>query len=544
MMRTSLALAVAFGTVAAAVSPVQAAEPYTESPSVARAIRSGADSHTAYDVIVGGAKRATFHVSDPAYTIQTTSSADGMQSAVISDFNGTTGSSLHTVDRYGKSRFVARGAITSAVFHGSSLAYADGENVVVDGVVAGKLKGRAPQLLGFTTDGTGLLAVEHPDAADDSTYVGSLVRFDLKTGAAKPLISSDSTSLYRDFKLVDVKGEQHVSFIKHNEIYRCGGSDPQWLGLATENGEVRSLIGETRHHYRSAVWSTDGARVAYEVMGCVSDKKLGPDQFAGFNGVYVQDLASKKASRVVEGLSFNYALTGIDGATAVIGSPQKGYRKVSAEKASSLDGEITTMGRLNRAEYIHQLWDTRNEFNGNSSCGPTSAVIDLVTYQLTSEFGVQVSQPSSHWSKWGRYITDEFTNRGTTFNRVMNDWSRTGSWKGAHGWITGYYCGGNPARPCASWESERDFLARNGAAVQQGNFTPAQVRAFIDQGKFVIMSGTWGSTAGHLSVVIGYHDNGSFYVHDTYGAGTDGSYDGANQLYTWNYIAPVQMWAA
>lgn len=540
MTKTSLALVVALGTLAAAVSPARAAEPYSESPSQSYAVRSG----DGYDVVVGGVKRATVNVSDPAYTVRSTSSADGSRAAVISDFDGTSGSVLQTVDRYGKSRFVARGAITSAVFHGSSLAYADGENVVVDGVVAGKLKGRAPQLLGFTSDGTGLLAVEHPDAADDSTYVGSLVRFDLKSGAAKPLVTSDASALYRDFKLVDVRGERHVSFIKHNEIYRCGGAEPQWLGLVSEDGAVRSLIGETRHHYRSAVWSADGSRVAYEVMGCVSDKTLGPDQFAGFNGVYVQDRASGLASRVVEGLSFNYALTGIDGASAVIGSPAKGYVKAAGLRAAALDGQVTTMGRLNRAEYIHQLWDTRNDFNGNSSCGPTSAVIDLVTYQLPNEFGVQVSQPSSHWSKWGRYITDEFSNRGTTFNRAMNDWSRTGSWKGAHGWITGYYCGGNPARPCASWESERDFLARNGAAVQQGNFTPAQVRAFLDQGKFVIMSGTWGSTAGHLSVVIGYHDNGSFYVHDTYGAGTDGSYDGANQLYTWNYIAPVQMWAA
>lgn len=75
-------------------------------------------------------------------------------------------------------------------------------------------------------------------------------------------------------------------------------------------------------------------------------------------------------------------------------------------------------------------------------------------------------------------------------------------------------------------------------------FTAAQVRAFIDQGKFVIMSGRWGSTAGHLSVVIGYADDGSFWVHDTYGAGTDGSWDGAQQNYTWGYIAPTQMWAA
>ncbi|MFS8100624.1 C39 family peptidase [Lentzea alba] len=541
MTKTSLVLVVALGTLAAVVSPAQAAEPYSENPSLSKAVRSG----DGYDVIVGGVKRATVNVSDPAYSIRTTSSSDGAAAAVIADFDGTRGTSLQLVDRYGKSRSVARGAITSAVFHGSTLAYADGENVVVDGVVAGKLKGRAPELLGFTSDGTGLLAVQHPDAADESTYTASLVRFDLKSGAAKPLITSDATALYRDFKLVDINGSRHVSFIKHNEIYRCGGSDPQWLGLATEDGSVRELIGETKHHYRSAVWSTDGSRVAYEVMGCVTDKKLGAHQFDGFNGVYVQDRATKKASRVVEGLSFNYALAGIDGSSAVIGTPERGYLKASGLKADTLDAAArpsnVTANRINRAEFIHQLWDTRDDFHGGSSCGPTSAVIDLVTYQLPNQFPVTVSQPQAHVSKWGRYITDQFSNAGNTFNRAQNDWTGTGSWKGAHGWITGYYCGGN--RPCASWESERDFLARNGAAVQQGMFTAAQVRAFIDQGKFVIMSGRWGSTAGHLSVVIGYEGD-MFVVHDTYGAGTDGSWDGAHQRYTWGYIAPAQMWAA
>lgn len=293
------------------------------------------------------------------------------------------------------------------------------------------------------------------------------------------------------------------------------------------------------------MWSNDGNNVAYELMGCVTDKKLGPGQLDAVSGVYVQDLATKKADRVVDGLSFNYALTGIDGATPTIGSPERGYRKAAGQNAATLDaGPVQAMAKINRAEFIHQLWDTRDDFHGGSSCGPTSAVIDLVTYQLPNQFGVQVSSPQSHFSKWGRYISDEFSNRGTTFNRAQNDWTRTGTWKGVHGWITGYHCGGNPARPCASWESERDFLARNGAAVQQGMFTAAQVRAFIDQGKFVIMSSRWGSTAGHLSVVIGYADDGSFWVHDTYGAGTDGGWDGAQQNYTWGYIAPAQMWAA
>ncbi|ANZ39392.1 hypothetical protein BBK82_28425 [Lentzea guizhouensis] len=354
---------------AVTATPVQAVEPYSESPATAKAVKSG----NGYDVVVGGAKRATVKVTDPAYSVRTTSSADGELAAVITDFDGTHGARLQTVDRYGKTRHIASGAITSAVFHGTELAYVSANDVHVGGKVIGRLPGRAPELLGFTSDGTGLLAVQHPDVQTDETYVGTLSRVDLKTGAVKPLIASDKTTLYRDFKLVDVNGERHVSYIKNNEIYRCGSDDPQWLGLATEHGETKQLIGETKHHYRSAVWSSDGAKVAYELMGCVTDKKLGPGQLDAVSGVYVQDLATKKADRVVDGLSFTHALSGVDDGTAVIGSPERGYRKASGETAAVLDSrQVTAMGRINRAEFIHQLWDTRDDFHGGSSCGPTA----------------------------------------------------------------------------------------------------------------------------------------------------------------------------
>src|SRR5688572_18555319 len=98
MTKTSLALVVALGTLAAAVSPAQAVEPYSKSPSESHAVRSG----DGYDVIVGGVKRATVAVSDPAFTIRSSSSADGALAAVISDFDGTSGSVLSTVDRSGK----------------------------------------------------------------------------------------------------------------------------------------------------------------------------------------------------------------------------------------------------------------------------------------------------------------------------------------------------------------------------------------------------------------------------------------------------------
>ncbi|WP_157529519.1 hypothetical protein [Nocardia sp. NRRL S-836] len=306
-------------------------------------------------------------VSDPAYSVRTTVSANGELAAVITDFDGTGGTRLRTVDRYGRTLHVATGAITSAVFRGTDLA-----------------------------------------------YVGTLSRLDLATGAVKPLIASDRTTLYRDFRLVDVNGERHVSYVQNNEVYRCGSDDPQWLGLATENGKTRRLIGETKHHYRTAVWSSDGQKVAYELMGCVTDKKLGPGQLDAVSGVYVRDLATAKADRVVDGLSFNYALTGIAGGTAVIGSPERGYRKASGETAAALDRREVTApaGRINRAEFVHQLWDTRDDFHGGSSCGPTSAVIDLVGYQLTNQFPVTVSSPAPHVSKWGRYLTDEFGNAG------------------------------------------------------------------------------------------------------------------------------------
>src|SRR6185295_9962411 len=43
---------------------------------------------------------------------------------------------------------------------------------------------------------------------------------------------------------------------------------------------------------------------------------------------------------------------------------------------------IAPLARTNRAMHINQVYDTRDEFDGRGSCGPTSSVMNLADYQL------------------------------------------------------------------------------------------------------------------------------------------------------------------
>ena len=71
------------------------------------------------------------------------------------------------------------------------------------------------------------------------------------------------------------------------------------------------------------------------------------------NGVYVQDLATRKANGSCDGLSFNYALTGIDGAEAVIGTPEGGYRRRQGLSAATLDGARCSHDGQDQPRRVH-----------------------------------------------------------------------------------------------------------------------------------------------------------------------------------------------
>ena len=65
--------------------------------------------------------------------------------------------------------------------------------------------------------------------------------------------------------------------------------------------------------------------------------------------------------------------------------------------------------------YIHQLWDTPPEFHGSWACGPTSVAMALAYYGLLEPSPIEVPQPSSHESPFGRYISQPFEYKGHAF---------------------------------------------------------------------------------------------------------------------------------
>lgn len=386
------------------------------------------------------------------------------------------------------------------------------------------------------------------------------------------MLASDPAAgvVYRDFRIARVDGHQRISAVRATHVYPCAGTGSE-LVLADERGAVLRTLGATTDSYRAATWSADGRRVTYELQGCVAqrDKPLGPGRLDAVNGVYVLDRGTGQAHRVLRGLSSAFrladALADAPGADTVrLASSRFGVRELAAAgvdvatadtvdrvaaDTKATDTEATDTAATQRSAvqrkvipstFIHQLWDTADDFNGNSACGPTSAVMDLAGYQLSDQFRVWASSPSGHWSPYGGYISKEYSAYGTTYD----DYAPDPNWNyfaGAYGWLVEDPDEGTLHK----WMT--DYLDRHVSYTVARASAPsaAWIRARIDANLMVVVSGNFAYGAyGHIGLITGYTDDGRFYVNDPYGAGTDGSYDGKNTIYTLDYMRGWAFWAA
>lgn len=526
---------------------------------------------SAYDVSVGGQKVASVPVSDLAHTVWTTISPDGSQLALITDYDTASGNGLSVLDvSDGSKRVVDPGRVTSASFSpdSSRLAYfvAQGgfaelriADVTNSSRTVAEVRGRNVTALGWDEQGQSVYVVRHADTQSDGAFASRLSKLEVSSGQLRDLFTSEDKSLYRDFRLVTIGGKLHVSFIRAENTYICGGD--QRLVLATADGAIAREFGVTKNSYRRALWSSDGSKVAYETQACLlPEETSAPEKaaasLADYNGIYLADVATGQSQRVVAGLSSTYSLkaVGNDGiavGSARMGSVSVGKRTVDAGGPVRVESfpQVPESRAVTRiwAPYVNQQWDTRGGFAGKlRACGPTSAVMALGARELpewwlwNDETKIDVTTP--HWTDYGRYVTDAYSSAGTSFDLVAPD----GAGSGAYGWMVDY-APGSCNGPCTHWNKLTDFLQKHGRDVSFRKIDtggdPAWVRSQLDAGKTVIVTGAF-SVIGHLSLITGYTSDGRFYVHDSFGPNTDGGYAGADQLYDWDYIQPKAFWAS
>jgi hypothetical protein len=208
--------------------------------------------------------------------------------------------------------------------------------------------------------------------------------------------------------------------------------------------------------------------------------------------------------------------------------------------------------------YIHQLWDTPDEFHGSWACGPTSALMVLAYYGLLEARPIQISKPTLHTSLYGWYISTVFTHRGKIFSEKSD--TKTGSAAGLYGAVVDRIGDGWGAH----WASNRGrgikpvmdvFLPtvknkakiieqpkQNGSRFLQRQTAEDAMKACLDSGHPLIVSGFFNNKLDHLIVVRGYFrdSNGvlQWIVNDPYGFKTDQSYDGNNVVYSFEEINP------
>lgn len=177
--------------------------------------------------------------------------------------------------------------------------------------------------------------------------------------------------------------------------------------------------------------------------------------------------------------------------------------------------------------YIHQVYDTANNFNGHSACGATSALMAIQYYNVLPTHPITVSTPTSHTSNYGWYISNVYT-QGRTFNIYGAD-PNGNQFAGGYGYIIQN-----------NWEDTKGHMAeyiryhgRTSSVDWSPTFTEAKTN--IDGNHpFVILTSL--TSAGHYITCRGYYKSQySLVFNDPYGNKNSGymNYSGSLVAYDW-----------
>jgi hypothetical protein len=191
--------------------------------------------------------------------------------------------------------------------------------------------------------------------------------------------------------------------------------------------------------------------------------------------------------------------------------------------------------------YIHQCWDTPDDFDGRWACGATCAVMVLAYYGIISQWPCDCSLPYPHTSNYGNYISKEYTYGSYTFDTMTLDASGSPSY-GAYGYI--HYSDG-----LSKLGRMVDYFKMHGLdSWQKYGPSELEIKAELEAGHPVPAS-TKLTEIGHWIIIVGYTDEGYYIVHDPfgskpYGNNPGGNYNGSYVLYTWDEMKINEKWAA
>ena len=207
--------------------------------------------------------------------------------------------------------------------------------------------------------------------------------------------------------------------------------------------------------------------------------------------------------------------------------------------------------------YIHQTYDTPDDFVGSWACAPTCAVMILAYYGKVPKDPIWVSYPSpGHYSDYGKYISKEYTYDGHTFSHEHAQYTywvdSDGNTHGC-GWATGKGAWGyiwkdssSSCEACGVLTNLLEYLRIHDLIISYNHYDENSARDLvqqeIDNGRPLI-GRTRLTSGGYYVVIVGYEIDayGNFWykVNDPfgekpYGSGCWGKYN-VHQPVTYSY---------
>jgi hypothetical protein len=500
-----------------------------------------------FDVFVGGVRRGQLVNKEVSNGVIAVASPDGTQVAAIPDFNGLHGTALIFMSVGRRPRTLVSAPVTSAAFSadGTRLAYtvqsADGASLFMGppgspGDAAGHVRGAEVTILGWQSDGSALFVQAYPAAQRDAVETApDVIRVNLLRGSQERVLASDLKRglAYRDVRLVTIRGAQYLSAVRAPSAFPCS-NQPTDVVLASLDGVIQHSFGRTMDTYTEAVWSADGEQISFAAQACVSRQELATGVAAARSmevaGVYLASTTTGSARQLIRGVPA-FRLSLLRHGTLLMNSDRLGQRVLDVNAmaqipvpADSLAPQTNSLiGHDNRAVHIHQLYDTRDAFDGRGSCGPTSCVMSMADYQLKPS-GLWVDYGGRHWSAFGLYITDPYTYGAVTYSTTKVDYSGAGAWAGAHGFMFIPGLG-------STWNEIKTYLNNHtGWAERIDTWDPAFARKKLDANYLLVAGGRFRGLS-HIVLIKGYTAGGDWIVHDPYGPNTSGARGGADQTY-------------